>query len=158
MRHIFLSSTKKTGMTPTLTINMSGSIKSITSLCETYIPTYYLILLGLTCLQGLIFIMLIGSWLAWPSKAKKKNKVVTMHDVSLLHEIEHEGKFLNYYRKSIDQLAEEGTPIIVVSESAKQDALTYSNLKKEQLYAIHNGINFDQFFKKEEERKEGHFK
>ena len=90
-------------------------------------------------------------------KARKKNKVVTMHDVSLLHEIEHEGKFLNYYRKSIDQLAEEGTPIIVVSESAKQDALTYSNLKKEQLYAIHNGINFDQFFKKEEERKGGPF-
>ena len=90
-------------------------------------------------------------------KAKKKNKVVTMHDVSLLHEIEKEGKFLNYYRKSIDQLAKEGTPIILVSESAKQDALTYSNLNNEQLHVVHNGINFDQFYKKEEQKKEGPF-
>ena len=87
------------------------------------------------------------------NKAGKKNKVVTMHDVSLLHEIEREGKFLNYYKKAIDQFAKEGTPVIVVSENAKQDALTYSNLKEEQLFAVHNGINFDQFFKKEKKQQ-----
>ncbi|MEM8568568.1 MAG: glycosyltransferase family 1 protein [Bacteroidota bacterium] len=83
------------------------------------------------------------------AKAGKKNKVITMHDVSLLHETEQKGKFLNYYTKAIDRFAKEGTPIIVVSESAKQDALKYSNLREEQLFAVHNGVNFEQFFTKE---------
>jgi len=83
------------------------------------------------------------------SKARKKNKVITMHDVSLLHEIEKENKFLEYYKKAINRFSNEGTPIIVVSESAKRDALTYSNLKEEQLFTVHNGINFQQFFRKE---------
>ena len=87
------------------------------------------------------------------AKAGKKRKVVTMHDVSLLHEIEKEGKFLSYYKKAIDRFAKNGTPIIVVSENAKKDALTYSNLKEEQLYAVHNGINFYQFFPKENANK-----
>ncbi|WP_462251658.1 glycosyltransferase family 4 protein [Ekhidna sp.] len=86
-------------------------------------------------------------------KAGKKNRVVTMHDVSLLHEIEKEGKFLNYYRNAINHFSKEGLPIIVVSESAKQDALKYSNLKEEQFFVVHNGVNFEQFFVKKE--KEG---
>lgn len=91
-------------------------------------------------------------------KAGKKIKVVTMHDVSLLHEIEQEGKFLNYYKNAIDKFSNEGTPIIMVSESAKRDALTYSNLKEEQLFSVYNGINFNQFFKKDERLKiEGPF-
>jgi len=89
------------------------------------------------------------------SKAGKKRKFVTMHDVSLLHEIEREGKFLNYYRRAINRFAKEGTAIIVVSESAKQDALKYSNLKEEQLFAVHNGINFQQFFAKEKAEQKG---
>lgn len=92
------------------------------------------------------------------SKGAKRKKVVTMHDVSLLHEIEREGKFLNYYKKAIDQFAKEGTPVIVVSESAKQDALTYSNLKEDQLFAVHNGVNFEQFYIQEKkQQKDGPF-
>ncbi|NQZ77999.1 MAG: glycosyltransferase family 4 protein [Ekhidna sp.] len=81
-------------------------------------------------------------------KAGKKNKVVTMHDVSLLHEIEKEGKFLSYYQNAIKRFVKEGIPVIMVSENAKQDALNYSDLKEEQLFAVHNGVNFDQFFDK----------
>lgn len=91
------------------------------------------------------------------SKAGKSSKVITMHDVSLLHEIEREGKFLAYYRKAINRFAREGTPIIVVSESAKQDALTYSKLREEQLFAVHNGVNFEQFYAKEKKPQSGPF-
>ena len=86
-------------------------------------------------------------------KARKKNTVVTMHDVSLLHEIEREGKYIKYYRKAIDTFAREGIPVIVVSESAKQDALTYSTLKEDQLFTVHNGVNFKQFYPKRETNK-----
>ena len=85
-------------------------------------------------------------------KAGKKKKVITMHDVSLLHEMEQEGKFVDYYRNSLNRFAAEGTPIIVVSESAKRDAMTYSNLREEQLFPVYNGINFQQFFPKEKSR------
>ena len=78
-------------------------------------------------------------------KARKKKVIVTMHDVSLLHEKERESKFLSYYKNAIDLFAQKNIPVIVVSESAKKDALTYSNLKEEQVFAVHNGINFDQF-------------
>lgn len=79
-------------------------------------------------------------------KSGKKHRLITMHDVSLLHEKEGKNKFMAYYSKSIEHFAEKKIPIIVVSESARQDALTYSNLGPEQVFAVHNGVNFDQFF------------
>ena len=82
-------------------------------------------------------------------KNGKRNSVITMHDVSLLHEKEKEGKFLSFYRNAIDQFTKKNIPIIVVSESAKEDALKYSSLKPEQVHAVHNGVNFEQFFPKE---------
>lgn len=86
-------------------------------------------------------------------RAGKKNAVVTMHDVSLLHEIERRGKFLNYYHNVINRFVKKGTPIIVVSENAKQDALSFSNLREEQLFAVHNGVNFKQFYPKEKTKR-----
>lgn len=84
----------------------------------------------------------------------RKPKVITMHDVSLLHEIEREGKFLNYYKKALDRFADEETPIIVVSESAKNDALKHSSLKEDQVHAVHNGVNFNQFYPLDKEKND----
>ena len=88
-------------------------------------------------------------------KARKKRMVVTMHDVSLLHEKEKDSQFTAYYKKTLAQFKERDIPIIVVSESAKQDAIRHAGFDDEQIHAIHNGINFDQFFPLilEEQRK-----
>lgn len=78
-------------------------------------------------------------------KARKKNIVVTMHDVSLLHEAETSPLFTRYYRNALDQLKKAAVPVIVVSEKAKEDAIRYAGFQEEQVHAIPNGINFNQF-------------
>lgn len=78
-------------------------------------------------------------------KAKKRNMVVTMHDVSLLHEAEMGSRFTRYYRNAVVKLKQSGVPIIVVSEQAKNDAVKYAGFEESQVHAIPNGINFDQF-------------
>ncbi len=78
-------------------------------------------------------------------KALKRNMVVTMHDVSLLHEKEMRSGFTNYYRNALGLLKKAETPIIVVSEQAKRDAILHAGLPEKQVYAIPNGIDFDQF-------------
>jgi len=78
--------------------------------------------------------------------AFKKKIVITMHDVSLLHEKEKSGDFTNYYKKSLAKFKERGIPIIVVSNKAKEDAIHYGRLLEDQVFAVHNGINFNQFF------------
>ena len=78
-------------------------------------------------------------------KARKRNMVVTMHDVSLLHETESGSRFTQYYRNALKLLNKSGVPIIVVSEQAKKDAIKYAGFSESQVHAIPNGINFDQF-------------
>lgn len=78
-------------------------------------------------------------------KARKRNLVVTMHDVSLLHEVEMSSRFTSYYRNALTRLKQSGVPIIVVSEQAKKDAIKYAEFSDSQVHAIPNGINFDQF-------------
>ncbi len=91
-------------------------------------------------------------------KAHKKRVVVTMHDVSLLHEKEKTGKFTNYYEKSLNSFKTKELPIIVVSNQAKVDALQYAGLSESQVHAIPNGINFEQFFPLEKSADEDIFK
>jgi glycosyltransferase involved in cell wall biosynthesis len=78
-------------------------------------------------------------------KARKRNMVVTMHDVSLLHETETNPGFARYYRHALQLLKKAEVPVIVVSEQAKQDAIRYAGFSETQVHAIPNGINFDQF-------------
>lgn len=79
-------------------------------------------------------------------KAKKKNLVVTMHDVSLLHEKEKSGKFNAYYRSAIESFKKYSVPVILVSDQAKADAIHYAGFNEEQVFSVPNGINFDQFY------------
>ena len=79
-------------------------------------------------------------------KARKRNMVVTMHDVSLLHEKEMSHAFTTYYRDALDHLNRAGIPIIVVSEQAKLDAMKFAGFSEAQVHAIPNGINFNQFY------------
>lgn len=78
-------------------------------------------------------------------KAHKRNMVVTMHDVSLLHEMESTPRFRRYYRHALKMLKKSGVPIIVVSDQAKKDAIQYAGFSETEVHAIPNGINFDQF-------------
>lgn len=91
-------------------------------------------------------------------KAAKKKVVVTMHDVSLLHEREKTGSFLTFYQKALKTFKERELPIIVVSEQAKKDTITYAGFRENQVHAIYNGINNHQFFAKNLERQAGSFK
>lgn len=79
-------------------------------------------------------------------KAGKRNTVVTMHDVSLLHEQEMNPRFTRYYKSALQQLKQAGVPIIVVSQQAKADAISKGGFKESQVHAVPNGINFAQFF------------
>ncbi len=93
--------------------------------------------------------------------AKKKNIVVTMHDVSLLHVLEADAQFTNYYRKVIDQLKKREVPIVVVSKSAKRDAVEYANYPDHLVYVVYNGINHDMFHvdkAAEKKKSDGPFK
>jgi len=78
-------------------------------------------------------------------KAQKKNILVTMHDVSLLHETEASPKFTRYYQYALRVLKKSGVPIIVVSDQAKKDAIQFGGFTEQQVHAIPNGINFEQF-------------
>ncbi len=78
-------------------------------------------------------------------KAQKRNMVVTMHDVSLLHEAEMSSRFTHYYRNALKWLKYSEVPVIVVSEQAKKDAIKFAGFAGDQVYAIPNGINFNQF-------------
>lgn len=87
-------------------------------------------------------------------KAQKKNMVVTMHDVSLLHEKEMSTKFTRYYRNALRLLKKSDIPIIVVSEQAKTDAIQFGGFNENQVHAIPNGINFEQFHPLPEKKNE----
>lgn len=72
--------------------------------------------------------------------------VVTMHDVSLLHINEGANWYKNYYKWAINRFKKRNIPLIVVSESAKNDTIEYAKYPEELVHVVHNGINFDQFY------------
>jgi len=71
--------------------------------------------------------------------------IITMHDVSLLHESEQSGPFETYYASAIETFKKREIPIICVSEQARKDAIKYANYPENLVYAIPNGIEHDQF-------------
>jgi glycosyltransferase involved in cell wall biosynthesis len=73
-------------------------------------------------------------------------RLVTMHDVSLLHVSDSNDKYLQYYRWGINRFRKKKIPLIVVSEQARQDTITYAAYPQDLVYAVHNGINFDHFY------------
>ncbi len=73
-------------------------------------------------------------------------KVVTMHDVSLLHHKEQNSSYLRYYEWAIKRFRDLEIPLIVVSENAKRDTLNYASYPEELVHVVYNGINHDQFF------------
>ncbi len=75
-----------------------------------------------------------------------KPVVVTMHDVSLLHISDSNDRYLDYYKWAINRFREREIPLIVVSEAARQDTITYANYPEELVYAVHNGISNDRFY------------
>ena len=74
-----------------------------------------------------------------------KQVVITMHDVSLLHESEQSGDYERYYAASIEKFKRLEIPIICVSEQAKKDAIHYAAYPEHLVHAIPNGIEHDQF-------------
>lgn len=85
------------------------------------------------------------------SMFKKKAKIVTMHDVSLLHLPEQNQSYINYYRWAINRFKKLRIPIIVVSEQAKLDTIKYANYPEDLIHVVYNGINHDQFYPKQNE-------
>lgn len=77
--------------------------------------------------------------------AGKAKQVVTMHDVSLLHIPEWNRTATSYYKWALDRLKNHKTPIIVVSERAKKDAVRFANYPEELVHVIYNGIDHRQF-------------
>lgn len=85
------------------------------------------------------------------SAFRKIPKIITMHDVSLLHLPEQNKRYINYYRWAINRFKKLEIPIIVVSDRAKQDAIRYANYPEHLVHVIYNGINHEQFFQKNNE-------
>lgn len=80
------------------------------------------------------------------STFKKNPKIVTMHDVSLLHLPEQNSRYIKYYQWAIERFKKLRIPIIVVSENAKLDAIKYANYPEELIHVVYNGINHNQFY------------
>jgi glycosyltransferase involved in cell wall biosynthesis len=87
------------------------------------------------------------------SKFKKNPKIITMHDVSLLHLPEKGGRYIEYYRKAIEKFRKLNIPIIVVSEHAKSDTIKYADYPEELVHVVYNGVNHEQFYPLENELK-----
>lgn len=83
---------------------------------------------------------------------KKNPKVITIHDVSLLHLPEQNPSYIRYYSWAINRFKKLGIPIIVVSEQAKKDAITYAGYPEDLIHVVYNGINHEQFFPENNEQ------
>ena len=80
------------------------------------------------------------------SKFKKNPKIITMHDVSLLHLPEKGGRYIEYYARSIQRFNKLKIPIIVVSAQAKRDAIEHADYPEELIHVVYNGVNHEQFY------------
>ncbi len=74
-----------------------------------------------------------------------KKGVVTMHDVSLLHIKEAPTTYENYYKWAIGQFQKRRYRLIMVSNSAKEDAITYAGYPEDLIDVVPNGINKERF-------------
>lgn len=85
------------------------------------------------------------------SSFRNNPKIITMHDVSLLHLAEKGGSYIRYYSWAIELFKSQRIPIIVVSERAKRDAIKYAGYPEELVHVVYNGINHEQFFPSDNE-------
>ena len=82
-----------------------------------------------------------------------KRTVVTMHDLSLLHIQEADRLYTGWYRRILRTFSRNRVPIIVVSDQAKADAITYGNYPEELIHRVYNGIDHNQFYPLERKAK-----
>jgi glycosyltransferase involved in cell wall biosynthesis len=80
--------------------------------------------------------------------------VVTMHDVSLLHIREANKRYEAYYKWAIDRFRLQRIPMIVVSNSAKDDAIKYAHYPEHLIQVVPNGINDERYFPLYKEKKD----
>ena len=80
------------------------------------------------------------------SMFRKNPKVITMHDVSLLHLPEQNPSYIRYYKWAINRFKKMEIPIIVVSNQAKNDAIKYASYPENLIHVVYNGVNHEQFF------------
>ena len=73
-------------------------------------------------------------------------RVVTMHDVSLLHVSDSNDKYLAYYQWGLNRFRRMNIPLIVVSEQARRDTIQYAGYPEHLVFSVHNGINFEHFY------------
>lgn len=88
----------------------------------------------------------------------KKRFIITMHDVSLLHVQERSSRYTDYYRWAINRFRKKEIPIIVVSNTAKADAIQHANYPEHLVHAIYNGIDFKRFYPKKTTKRNQPFR
>lgn len=72
-------------------------------------------------------------------------RLVTMHDVSLLHVSDSNDRYLSYYRWGLDRFKRLGIPLIVVSEQARRDTIEHARYPEKLVFAVHNGVDLRRF-------------
>ena len=80
------------------------------------------------------------------SFTKPENTIITMHDVSLLHVSEADPLYTWWYENALNRFKNKKIPIIVVSEQAKADTITYARYPEELVHTIYNGIDHQRFY------------
>lgn len=83
-----------------------------------------------------------------------KPAAVTMHDVSLLHIKEASPMYERYYKWALERFRKFRYTLIMVSESAKQDAIKYAGYPEDLIEVVPNGINLQRFHPIEKETKD----
>ncbi|ACF12857.1 glycosyl transferase group 1 [Chloroherpeton thalassium ATCC 35110] len=87
--------------------------------------------------------------------------VVTMHDVSLLHIKEASATYEAYYKWALERFQKKRFTLVMVSETAKQDAVKYAGYPENLIEVVPNGINQQRFYPlptEAEDAKKAHFR
>jgi len=95
------------------------------------------------------------------SYALGRPAVVTMHDVSLLHIKEASATYEAYYKWALERFQKKRFTLVVVSETAKQDAIKYAGYPEQLIEVVPNGINHKRFYpldKKSRGAQKKHFR
>lgn len=84
--------------------------------------------------------------------AAKKPLVVTFHDINPIIHPEWQHPIYNWWHRLCYKIAEHADKIVFVSESARNDALKHTKIKKEETVVIYNGV--DERYKPQTNEKE----